>query len=223
MAFVGADHEANGRPPAANSDVRSGINWSGYSKCHLCVSSTKPQESTMETSNQIQHRSLSLWAAFGAKPAQEQRPDRSESVGVRSLSREPAKPFATLMISQGRPNIFGGAQSAGRNCLAAWQRLVIVSYIEKHMAETIRIRALARFVYLNTNCFSRAFKRSFGMPPHRYLIRRKMERAKVLLASSTWSIADVALALGFRHRSSFAAAFRRATRLSPSEYRRANI
>ena len=75
--------------------------------------------------------------------------------------------------------------------------LVVAAYIEKHIAESITVHALARFVYLTSHCFSRAFKRSFGIPPHRYVIQQRIERGKTLLAGSAWSIAEIALALGF--------------------------
>jgi AraC-like DNA-binding protein len=142
---------------------------------------------------------------------------------VQFLRGEHAKTFATLKLHD-QPNIFDHGQivPTGRNGLATWQQVVVVAYIERHIAESIRICALARFVYLSSDCFCRAFKRSFGMPPHHYLVQRRTERAKVLLTNSTWPIIQIALALGFRQRSSFSAAFRRVTGISPTEYRRTN-
>jgi AraC-like DNA-binding protein len=104
--------------------------------------------------------------------------------------------------------------------LAAWQQVVVAAYIEKHIAESIRIRALARFVYLSSDCFCRAFKRSFGITPRRYLVQKRIERAKALLAASEWSITDIGLALGFSRRRSFSATFRNVAGLSPTGYRR---
>jgi AraC-like DNA-binding protein len=74
--------------------------------------------------------------------------------------------------------------------LAAWQQLVVMAYIERHIAESITVRALARFVYLSSSRFCRAFKQSFGIPPHRYVVQQRIERAKALLASSAWSITE---------------------------------
>jgi AraC family transcriptional regulator len=104
--------------------------------------------------------------------------------------------------------------------LAAWQQLVVAGYVEKHIAEPIKIPALARFVYLSSYGFCRAFKKSFGMTPRHYLVQRRIERAKTLLASSEWSITAIGLVLGFRQTSSFSAAFRHVTGSSPTEYRR---
>jgi AraC-like DNA-binding protein len=122
-----------------------------------------------------------------------------------------------------RPCVLGQARESrveARGGLAAWQQLVIAAYIEKHIAESITVRALARFVYLSSYCFCRAFKRSFGIPPHRYLVQRRTERAKALLASSAWSMTEIALSLGFSRPSSFSAAFRKVTGITPTEYRR---
>jgi transcriptional regulator GlxA family with amidase domain len=105
------------------------------------------------------------------------------------------------------------------NGLAAWQQLVLIAYMKKHIAQSISVRALARFVYLSSDGFRRAFKRSFGMPPRRYLTRQRIERAKELLAHSAWSVTAIGHALGFSQANSFSTAFRRVTGVSPTQYR----
>lgn len=104
--------------------------------------------------------------------------------------------------------------------LAAWQQIVLGAYIEKHIGELITIRVLARFVYLSAHRFTRAFKYSFGVSLRRYLLQRRIERAKALLAKPAWSIPEISLALGFNRTTSFSAAFRTVTGASPSAYRR---
>ena len=103
--------------------------------------------------------------------------------------------------------------------LAAWQQIVLAAYIEKHIAEPVTVHALARFVYLSSSCFRRAFKRSFGIPPHRYVVQQRIERAKAPLLVSRWSIAEIARSLSFTQTSSFPTAFLKITGNTPIEYR----
>jgi AraC family transcriptional regulator len=114
--------------------------------------------------------------------------------------------------SQVQPQMRGG--------LAGWQKRAVASYIEEHLAENVPLAALARLVRLSTFHFCRAFRQSFGMPPHQYHVRQRIERAKVLLAKPSPSITDIALDLGFNQTSSFSATFRKATGQTPTAYYR---
>jgi len=107
-----------------------------------------------------------------------------------------------------------------RGGLAAWQQRIVANYIEEHLAERISLAALAKLVRLSAYYFCRAFKQSFGVPPHRYHINRRIERAKALLANPAESVTEVGLALGYSETSSFSAAFRHTTGITPTEYRR---
>ena len=82
------------------------------------------------------------------------------------------------------------------------------------------LSSLARESRLSPFHFSRAFKQSFGIPPHRYLTSRRIERAKALLAERTLSVTEIGLGVGFSETSSFTAAFRKLTGETPTEYRR---
>jgi AraC family transcriptional regulator len=110
-----------------------------------------------------------------------------------------------------------------RGGLAVWQQRIVTSYIEDHLAEPIPLSTLANLVRLSSFYFCRAFKQSFGTPPHRYHISRRIERAKTLLADSARSVTAIALALGFNETSAFSAAFRQITGTAPTEYRRSRI
>ena len=107
-----------------------------------------------------------------------------------------------------------------RGSLAVWQQRIVATYIEEHLAEAISLHALAKLVDLSPYYFCRAFKQSFGIPPHRYHVNRRIERAKALLAERESSVTDVALEVGFSETSSFSAAFRHTTGTTPTEYRR---
>jgi AraC-like DNA-binding protein len=104
--------------------------------------------------------------------------------------------------------------------LADWQAKRTAEYIEAHLADPISLANLAAIARLSPYHFARAFKRSFGMPPHRLHTARRIERAKTLLAQPTLSITEIALEVGFGETSSFTAAFRRLVGCTPSSYRR---
>jgi AraC family transcriptional regulator len=107
-----------------------------------------------------------------------------------------------------------------RGGLPAWQRKRLIEFIEEHLADEISLAALAELVDLSLYHFARVFAQSFGMPPHRYHMARRMELAKRLLQKSVPSVTQLGIQLGFREASSFTKAFRRFTGLTPIEYRR---
>jgi AraC family transcriptional regulator len=105
-----------------------------------------------------------------------------------------------------------------RGGLAGWQEKRVIEFIEAHLSEKIGLKTLAALVRLSPYHFARAFKTSFGQPPHRYHVNRRMERAKGLLAK--FPVTYVAMAVGYSETSSFSAAFRKATGLSPLQFAR---
>jgi AraC family transcriptional regulator len=107
-----------------------------------------------------------------------------------------------------------------RGGLAGWQQRIVTTYIEEHLAEQIPLATLAQLVRLSPYYFCRAFKQSFGLPPHRYHNARRIEQAKALLAKPAPSVTDVGLTVGFSETSSFTTAFRKATGLTPTTYHR---
>ena len=187
------------------------------------------------------HRSSSFRAEARRCRGEGQRPDRSDFAPAAVLLRERIRFLRDLsstrlagaadaerlkgMDSIVSPETLQSLRMRGPRGLrrtpglAGWQQLVLVAYMEKHIAQSMSIRALSRLVYLSCDGFRRGFKRSFGMPPRRYLNRQRIERAKTLLAQSAESITAIGLGLGFSQASSFSAAFRRVTGISPTEYR----
>ena len=113
------------------------------------------------------------------------------------------------------------AVSPVRGGLAVWQQRIVSDYIEEHLSEQIPLATLAQLARLSPFHFCRAFKRSFGVSPHRYHTGRRVERAKILLAERKHSVTEVGLTVGFGETSSFSAMFRRFTGQTPSGYHRA--
>jgi AraC family transcriptional regulator len=115
------------------------------------------------------------------------------------------------------------SQHAGpraRGGLAGWQKRTVVDFIEENLAENVSLAKLAALVQLSPYHFCRAFKQSFGVPPHRYHTRRRIDRAKALLANPSESVTHIGMTIGFSETSSFTAAFRKTSGMTPTEYRR---
>lgn len=109
-----------------------------------------------------------------------------------------------------------------RGGLAAWQERVAAAHIEEHLAEPISLAELAQRVRLSTFHFCRAFKQSFGMPPHRYHVARRIEHAKSLLLQPGMTVTEAGLSLGFSETSGFTATFRRLTGMTPTTFVRSS-
>ena len=86
-------------------------------------------------------------------------------------------------------------------------------------AEPLGVDDMARAAGLSRAHFSREFRRTFGEPPHTYLLTRRLERAAALLRATDYSVADVCMAVGLQSVGSFTSSFRRAFGMSPTVYR----
>lgn len=91
--------------------------------------------------------------------------------------------------------------------------------IEARLGESLTIEELAREAGLSRFHFARAFKKATGLPPHRYVTLRRVERAKGLLRHSDLPLADVALEVGFSNQAHFTDRFHRLTGSTPNGYR----
>jgi transcriptional regulator GlxA family with amidase domain len=107
--------------------------------------------------------------------------------------------------------------------LSPWQVRKVASHVEANLDRTIRNEDLASLVRLNPSHFGRAFRNSFGEPPHEYVIRRRVERAQGLMLSTNASLSDIALDCGLADQSHLTRLFRRIAGESPSAWRRARI
>ena len=96
----------------------------------------------------------------------------------------------------------------------------VLAYVEEHLAEDITVADLANVACLSIFHFTRAFAATMGVPPHRYVSRRRLETAKAMIATGRASLSKIALDCQFSSQSSFTRAFRRATGMTPAEYRR---
>jgi AraC family transcriptional regulator len=95
----------------------------------------------------------------------------------------------------------------------------VLAYVEEHLAEDITVADLANVACLSIFHFTRAFAAAMGVPPHRYVSRRRLETARAMIATGRASLSEIALDCRFSSQSSFTRAFRRATGMTPADYR----
>ena len=81
------------------------------------------------------------------------------------------------------------------------------------------VSRLARVSHVSEAHFARAFKQAFGVPPHRYLLTRRIEKASALLRDSDEAITDIAFRTGWSSLGTFGRTFRDITGRSPGELR----
>jgi AraC-like DNA-binding protein len=78
---------------------------------------------------------------------------------------------------------------------------------------------MARVAGLSPAHFSREFKRTFGEPPHQYLMMRRLERSAALLRNTDWSVARICYDVGLESLGSYTTSFRRMYGKTPTAYR----
>jgi AraC-like DNA-binding protein len=105
--------------------------------------------------------------------------------------------------------------------LGPWQARRAAEMIRENLDCNIRLPDMARECGLSVSHFTRAFRKSFGVSPYRWLLERRIDRGKALLATSDLPIADIAIRSGFSDQAGFTRAFGRIVGDSPGRWRRA--
>jgi AraC family transcriptional regulator len=95
----------------------------------------------------------------------------------------------------------------------------VIEYMNANLREELSLAELAGVAGLSSHHFGQAFKKVAGMPPHRYVISKRVERARELLRDPLLSITDIAAIVGFANQSHLTVNFRRLTGLTPARFR----
>jgi AraC family transcriptional regulator len=96
----------------------------------------------------------------------------------------------------------------------------VVEYIEEHLDASPTLEQIAAVARLSPYHFARQFKAATGLPPHQYVIARRVERARQLLQTGTdLSLAEVAVEVGFSDQSQFTRHFKRLVGVTPGRFR----
>ena len=107
-----------------------------------------------------------------------------------------------------------------RPMLAPSQARIVSEFVDASLAQDLSIGDLANLTRMSASHFARHFRNTFEMPVHRYVLKRRIERAIRLLSLGNESIAQVALECGFANQSHFTEAFKRIIGTTPHRYRR---
>jgi AraC family transcriptional regulator len=106
--------------------------------------------------------------------------------------------------------------------LARWQARRTLTYIESNLDSKFGVGQLANLASLSKAHFSRAFRHALGLPPMKYVVMRRVERAKLMMTSTAQPLSDIALACGFSDQAHFSKLFRHCVGIPPGHWRRAN-
>jgi AraC-like DNA-binding protein len=134
----------------------------------------------------------------------------SDSLSVALLSR--------LMAAQ-----LGAADNPiVRIGLPLWRQRRAIDFMNANLSEPITLQDIAKHTGLSRMYFAARFKEATGMSPHTFLLQRRLARAKEFLASSNYSLLDVALEVGFQSQAHFSTVFRKLTGTTPGRWRASN-
>jgi AraC family transcriptional regulator len=110
------------------------------------------------------------------------------------------------------------APDSGR--LGTAQTKLVLEFIRENLHRDISLSDLAGVAGLSRFHFTRAFRRTTGLAPYRFILSARVERAKSSLVNSDKSMFEISQSLGFGNQGQFAAAFRKMVGITPSQFRR---
>jgi AraC family transcriptional regulator len=94
----------------------------------------------------------------------------------------------------------------------------VLEYIETNLSREVTLREMAGIVDLSPYHFARMFKRTMSTAPHRYVLERRVERAKAMLRTTGASLIEISLSTGFCNQSHFTSSFRRIVGATPTMF-----
>jgi AraC-like DNA-binding protein len=112
-------------------------------------------------------------------------------------------------------------QPASRRCaLPRWRLARVVEYVDAQLGKTITLAGMAHAAGLTRMHFARQFRAATGVRPHKYVLLRRIERAKTLLRSPGITLIEIAFSVGFQTQAHFSTVFKRLEGETPSQWRR---
>jgi AraC-like DNA-binding protein len=114
----------------------------------------------------------------------------------------------------------GRAASTEQGGLARWQINRVRAYIDEHLTERIRVCDLSSVAKSSPSYFSCAFKRTFGLSPHAFVMQRRVSLAADMMLNGDAPLSEIAIHCGFADQAHFSRQFRRTMGRTPSAWRR---
>lgn len=136
----------------------------------------------------------------------------ADSIGY-AIAGEILRTWSNIAVADGPPRL--------ERTLPADRRMMLVhDYIEDNLTEPMSLSDLAAISGLSIAQFMRTFKSTFGVTPHRWILERKMNRAKLVITQGGVSVTQAAHALNFSSSQHFATMFRKYSGMAPSTFKR---
>jgi AraC family transcriptional regulator len=143
-------------------------------------------------------------------------PDPASRTCVDAIARAIAARALGIALQPAEP---GQTETGKTPALESWRLQRTIAFIDDHLDQSISLQQLAHAVGLSPTYFAARFRAAVGASPRLFVMRRRIERAKVLLASTRMSMIDVALNVGFRTQSHFTTVFGRQEGATPHQWR----
>jgi AraC-like DNA-binding protein len=164
--------------------------------------------------NPIDHADSWIQSVIGLLDVATQRLENSKEAAQSALEQA-----TSLLQEQMRGHSREGSRASSG--LLAWQVRKVREYLDAHIAGRVLVLDLSGVLNLSEAHFSRSFKRTFGLAPHAFVLRRRLELAAQLMLESTESLTGIAQLCGFTDQAHLCHHFRRSMGESPAAWRRA--
>ena len=170
-------------------------------------------------------------AAFDLAPAIHIRDAQVERIGWMMQAEEHAGALGGRLFADSLASALAvrliALQSPARTvpparALPAWRLRRVIEYVDAHLDRDLTLAELAAVADFSPSHFKALFKQAAGVPVHRFVLERRVERARLRLLTGSQSITEIALETGFAHPSHMARWMRRLLGLGPSQIRAAS-
>jgi transcriptional regulator GlxA family with amidase domain len=138
----------------------------------------------------------------------------------REAARASISRASSLLYVEINRGLKRGPSRNGRSTLLGWQIQRVSEYVDAHLGGRILVSDLSAIVQRSEGHFSRAFKETFGLSPHAYVLQRRLDQASHLMLVSDDSLSDIALACGMTDQAHLCKIFRQLTGQTPAAWRR---